>query len=266
MTAAVLAAIVWDVDGTLAETERDGHRVAFNLAFEAFGLPWRWDERRYGDLLRVTGGRERLLADMAAHADAPTGAGERERLAAALHARKNTIYAERLRSEGIALRGGVAALIEQARERGLRQAIATTTSRSNLDALLRLHYGAQWHQRFDAVVCGEDVRRKKPDPEAHLQCLRLLSLDAKRAVAIEDSPMGAAAAHAAGIAVVLARSHYFADASAEHAVAAGPGLDARRGWEPTSASGGDGPVMLEDIEAWCEAAIDRWPPKSGCHP
>ncbi len=254
MTTAVLAAIVWDVDGTLAETERDGHRVAFNLAFEAFGLPWRWDERRYGDLLRVTGGRERLLADMAAHADAPTGAGERERLAAALHARKNAIYAERLRSEGIALRGGVAALIEQARERGLRQAIATTTSRSNLDALLRLHYGAQWHQRFDAVVCGEDVRRKKPDPEAHLQCLRLLSLDAEpqRAVAIEDSPMGAAAAHAAGMPVVLARSFYFADAEAGPAVAAGPGLHTRCGWQPAARRGeSDGPIALEDIEAWC---------------
>jgi len=262
----MIDAVLWDVDGTLAETERDGHRVAFNGAFEAFGLPWRWDERRYGELLRVAGGRERLLADMAAHGDAPAGAGERERLAAALHARKNAIYAELLRSEGIALRCGVAALIEQARERGLRQAIATTTSRTPLDALLRLHYGAQWHRRFDAVVCGEDVQRKKPDPEAHLQCLRRLSLgDARRAVAIEDSPMGAAAAHAAGMPVVLARSFYFADASAEHAVAAGPGLGARRGWEPAPASGGDGPVMLEDIEAWCEAAIDRRPPKTGCH-
>ena len=258
MTAAVLAAIVWDVDGTLAETERDGHRVAFNGAFEAFGLPWRWDERRYGELLRVAGGRERLLADMAAHGDAPAGAGERERLAAALHARKNAIYAELLRSEGIALRCGVAALIEQARERGLRQAIATTTSRTNLDALLRLHYGPHWHRRFDAIVCGEDVQRKKPDPEAHLQCLRMLSLEAtpSRAVAIEDSPIGVAAAHAAGMPVVLARSHYFADASGEHAAAAGPGLDMRRGWRPALRRGGDGDhaVGLDDIEAWCAAA------------
>lgn len=253
-TRAGLAAIVWDVDGTLAETERDGHRVAFNGAFESFGLPWRWDERRYGELLLVTGGRERLLADMATHADAPVSPAEREHLARALHARKNALYAERLREHGIALRGGVAALIEEARERGWRQAIATTTSRTNLDALMRLHYGAAWHHRFDAVVCGEDVQRKKPDPEAHRQSLRLLALDAtpQRAVAIEDSPIGAAAAHAAGLPVVLARSFYFADADAGPAVAAGPGLDARVGWQPAlPSSDGEGGVTLDDIDAWC---------------
>ena len=258
----MLAAIVWDVDGTLAETERDGHRVAFNLAFEAFGLPWCWDERRYGALLRVAGGRERLLHDLATRADAPASAAERRSLAAALHARKNTIYAAKLRSEGIALRGGVAHLIDEARERGLRQAIATTTSRTNLDALLRLHYGPTWQRLFDAVVCGEDVQRKKPDPEAHRQCLRLLSLEVtpSRAVAIEDSPIGAAAAHAAGMPVVLARSHYFADANGEHAVASGPGLDTRRGWvPPPGASGRDGPVTLDDIEAWRESAFPNAP-------
>jgi HAD superfamily hydrolase (TIGR01509 family) len=254
MAATGLVAIVWDVDGTLAETERDGHRVAFNLAFEAFGLPWRWDERRYGELLRVAGGRERLLADMATRPDAPASPAELESLARALHARKNVLYAERLREQGVALRGGVAALIDEARERGWRQAIATTTSRSNLDALLRLHYGAQWHRSFDAVVCGEDVQRKKPDPEAHRQCLRLLALDAtpQRAVAIEDSPIGVAAAHAAGLPVVLARSFYFADGEAGPAVAAGPGLDARSGWQPALPSReGEGGVTLDDIEAWC---------------
>ena len=89
-----LQAILWDVDGTLGETERDGHRVAFNQAFEALGLPWRWDEAHYGTLLRISGGRERLLHDMRTQSQAPALADEREALARELHRRKNAIYAE----------------------------------------------------------------------------------------------------------------------------------------------------------------------------
>ena len=92
----MLKALLWDVDGTLAETERDVHRVAFNQAFEAAGLPWRWDEARYGELLRITGGRERLLHDMASHPDAPAIAAERERLAREPHARKHALQKQLL--------------------------------------------------------------------------------------------------------------------------------------------------------------------------
>ena len=99
-----LRALLWDVDGTLAETERDGHRVAFNLAFEALGLPWRWDVARYGALLRVTGGRERLMHDMSTRTDAPPTPGERDALARALHARKNAIFGELVRGGGLPLR------------------------------------------------------------------------------------------------------------------------------------------------------------------
>ena len=105
-----LQALLWDVDGTLAESERDGHRVAFNLAFEACGVPWRWDEARYGELLRITGGRERLLHDMQTQSDAPTMAAERAALAAAIHQRKNQFYAELVRGGGIPLREGVVEL------------------------------------------------------------------------------------------------------------------------------------------------------------
>ena len=148
-----LQALLWDVDGTLAETERDGHRLAFNLAFEALQLPWRWDELRYGELLAVTGGRERLLADMATRGDAPVSAGERETLARELHARKNAHYAALIDEARLPLRDGVAALMDEAQAAGLRQAITTTTSRSNVDALLGAHLGPRWRDRFAAVVC-----------------------------------------------------------------------------------------------------------------
>jgi HAD superfamily hydrolase (TIGR01509 family) len=247
-----LKAVLWDVDGTLAETERDGHRVAFNRAFEACDVTWRWDEARYGELLRITGGRERLLHDMNTRADAPVLADERAALAARLHAKKNAIYAELLRSAPIPLRPGVIELFRECGERGVRMAIATTTSRSNVEALMRAHLGPGWNDAFAAVVCGEDVRRKKPDPEVYLRALKLLDIGAVEAVALEDSPGGVAAARAAEVPVVVTRSVYFADATVEGAIAIGPGLHTRKGWTPGLApgAGADGCVGLDDLIDW----------------
>jgi len=243
-----MKALIWDLDGTLAETERDGHRVAFNLAFESFGLPWRWSEARYGELLRVAGGRERLLHDMATRTDAPTLVHERAALAQALHAAKNRLYAERVAAGRIGLRDGVAALMQQCREAGIAMAIATTTSRCNVDALLHATLGAAWHERFAARVCGEDVRHKKPDPEVYLRVLQALQVHPLDAVAIEDSPGGVAAAQAADVPVLVTRSAYFAEAPFAGAIAIGPGLHTRHGWRP--ALDGDGPVTLADILRW----------------
>ena len=249
---AKLKALLWDVDGTLAETERDGHLVAFNLAFEASGLPWRWDDARYGDLLRITGGRERLLHDMTDRPGLPALASEREALALAVHARKNAFYADLVRSGRIPLRDGVMALMQQCRDRGVRMGIATTTSRSNVEALLRAHLGSRWVEWFAVLVCGEDVSRKKPDPEVYLRALRDLAIGPLEAVALEDSPGGVAAARAADIPVVVTRSAYFADAPIEGATAIGPGLHDRRGWRPSLRASGadDEPVGLDDIEGW----------------
>lgn len=244
-----LKALLWDVDGTLAETELDGHRVAFNQAFEAAGLDWRWDEARYLELLVVTGGRERLLADMARRTDAPAMPEEREALARRLHADKNRRYAAIVASGALALRPGVQALIAQAQARGLRQAIVTTTSRSNVEALLQARLGAGWPRLFAAVVCGEDVQRKKPDPEAYGLALRQLGLSPLQALAIEDSPGGVAAARAADVPVVVARSRCFERSTVEGAVAIGPGFGQREGWTPPVAPGA-GPVTLDDLCRW----------------
>jgi HAD superfamily hydrolase (TIGR01509 family) len=248
---AMLKAMLWDVDGTLAETERDAHRVAFNQAFEALGLPWRWDEARYGELLRITGGRERLLHDMASHRDAPVPAGEREQLARELHARKRDFYTRILDERRITLRPGVAELIEEAAGEGVAQAIVTTTSASGVDALLRIAFGPQWRKRFAAVICGEDVRDKKPHPEAYERGLAQLSLQPLDCVAIEDSPGGAAAARAASVPVIVTRSHYFMHATIDGAIAIGPGLHTRDGWLPPCASSGAGRVTVDDVRHWC---------------
>lgn len=252
----MIRALLWDVDGTLAETERDGHRVAFDRAFEEAGLPWRWDEARYGELLRVTGGRERLLAFMATRTDAPVGAAARQALAQALHARKNEHYQALVEAGALALRPGVGEFIDAARARGLRQGIVTTTGRANVDALMRAARGPRWHEPFELQVCGEDVRAKKPDPEAYEQALARLGLPPTEVVALEDSPGGAAAARAAGISVVVVRSHYFAHAAFDEVLAIGPGLHARRGWRPRAGDdgAGDGPLRLDDLADWHAAA------------
>lgn len=246
-----LQALLWDVDGTLAETERDGHRVAFNQAFEACGLPWRWSVERYGELLAVTGGRERLLHDMTQQASAPVSADDREALARELHQRKNAIYADIVASRGIALRPGVHELLEECRTRGLKQGITTTTSRRNVNALLSAQLGSSWPSWFDVLVCGEDVAVKKPDPAVYREALQRLAIGPGQALAIEDSTAGVAAARAADVAVVVTRSVYFASATVEGAIAIGPGLGHRDGWHPAVDGGQSSDrVSLDDLMAW----------------
>jgi HAD superfamily hydrolase (TIGR01509 family) len=247
-----LAALLWDVDGTLAETERDGHRVAFNRAFEACGLHWRWDEHCYGLLLRVSGGFERLMHDMAHRPDAPESPEQRAALARTIHTKKNAYYAELVQSGAIALRPGVLALMRECREHGLTMGITTTSSRANVDALLAVQLGARWREWFAVVVCGEDVERKKPDPAVYARAVTALGLSPPRTLAIEDSPDGAAAASAAGVPVIVARSAYFAGANIDGALAVGPGLNTRQGWQPALRHSDDSQRMvgLEDLEWW----------------
>lgn len=246
-----LKALLWDVDGTLAETERDGHRVAFNLAFEACGLPWQWSVARYGELLAVAGGRERLLHDLELHAEAPTQPSEREALARVVHQCKNAFYARIVDSRGIALRPGVRELMQDCRTRGVCMAITTTTSRRNLDALLQATLGCGASGWFAATVCGEEVSRKKPDPAVYAQALEHLGLAPQEALALEDSPAGVASACAAGVPVVVTRSAYFARASFDGAIAVGPGLDRRGGWRPGLRPGGlRERVGLDDLLDW----------------
>ena len=217
-------ALLWDVDGTIAETERDGHRVAFNLAFAELGLAWGWTEARYGELLAVTGGRERLLADMATRDDAPSDEAGRLDLARRLHALKNRWYAWLVAQGRVQARSGVLALMTQAREAGLRQAIVTTTSRANVEALMSRLVGPSWAEGFAAVLCGEDVARKKPDPEVYQRALAALGVAAADALALEDSDPGVAAAHAAGVPVLVTRSTYFSDLQAPEALWVGEDL------------------------------------------
>jgi HAD superfamily hydrolase (TIGR01509 family) len=245
----VIKSILWDVDGTLAETERDGHLKAFNQAFEMLGLAWRWSDECYAGLLAVAGGRERLLHDMISNRRGPGDPEEREALAEGIHQLKNQLYANIAAGGGLPLRDGVRALLEDCRKAALPMGIVTTTSRSNVEALLGAQLGPDWESRFAVVVCAREAPKKKPHPQAYRLALEALQLLPHEAVAIEDAPAGVAAAHAAGVPAILTRSHYFASAGAARALAAGPSLGRTRGWHPAAQSGA-ARVNLRQIHHW----------------
>jgi HAD superfamily hydrolase (TIGR01509 family) len=200
-------ALIFDVDGTLAETE-EFHRRAFNAAFARANLDWCWDRVVYKDLLRVAGGKERIRAF------------ERQRGGASLlsdaevnelHRIKTAIYADLIASGGCILRPGVEDLLIAASTRGQRLAIATTTSRGNIDALLSSGLGKNWAAQFAAIVAGDEVPNKKPAPDVYLEVLSRLNVSASECLAIEDSGIGLVSASRAGIPVLISRSAYFGD-------------------------------------------------------
>jgi HAD superfamily hydrolase (TIGR01509 family) len=244
----VLRAILWDVDGTIAETERDGHLVAFNAAFEELGVPWRWSEQRYGELLRIAGGFERLLHDLTSQPDAPRDLESRLALARRVHTLKNERYVQLAASGALPLRAGVRDLFDDCISAGVQMAIVTTTSRNNVATLLCAHLGPEWERLFAALVCAEDAPCKKPDPQAYSVALQRLELPARATVAIEDSPAGLQAARAVAIPVVITRSRYFRSDPAPGALAVGPGLESVEGWSPPVTHGQR--VGLSQIREW----------------
>lgn len=194
-----LKALVFDVDGTLADTERDGHRVAFNRAFREAGLDWDWSESLYGRLLKVTGGKERIryyLDDFERSFRRPD---DLEGFIADLHRKKTRYYLHLLEQGAIPLRPGVRRLLTQARESGLRLAIATTTTASNVSALLRHSLAAEAENWFDVIAAGDMVPAKKPAPDIYIRAMEELGLVPGNCVAFEDSEQGVRAALGSGL-------------------------------------------------------------------
>lgn len=197
-----LQAIVFDVDGTLVDSERDGHRVAFNQAFEEAGLPDRWDVELYGRLLEITGGDRRLKAYFSEH-----GRSEEEstELARRLHPRKTEIFAEMCRNGDFDPRPGVTDLISDLEEAGIRLGVATTGSGAWVHPLLENLFG---RDRFEVVVTADEAPVRKPDPSAHLMALERLGLTSAVAPTIEDSRNGLRAAMAGGLKCVIVLNDY----------------------------------------------------------
>jgi len=203
-------AIIFDVDGTLAETERDGHRPAFNQAFAEHGLDWHWDAESYGRLLDITGGKERIRHYAERQAPAIAARPDFDDLVKKLHAAKTAHYVRRVEQGKLPLRPGVAELIAEARRAGIRLAIATTTSPENVAALLRASLAADSADWFEVIGAGDVVPAKKPAPDIYHWVLARLGLPASACLAIEDSANGLRAALGAGIPTVVTVSEYTA--------------------------------------------------------
>lgn len=212
-------ALVFDVDGTLADTE-EAHRQAFNEAFAAEGLPWHWSVPLYTRLLGVSGGKERL----AAYHREVEGSEMPGPLLERVHAEKTLRYVAKVEAGQIELRPGIRALLDEAQRRRVTLAIATTTSPANVRALLRCALGDSWRDAFAAVGDASTAPRKKPDPQVYLGVLEALGRPGEACLAFEDSHNGLAAARAAGIPTVVTPTPYTASEDFAGALAVLPHL------------------------------------------
>ncbi|MDG2990023.1 HAD family hydrolase [Candidatus Synechococcus calcipolaris G9] len=203
-----LEALIFDVDGTLADTERDGHRLAFNQAFEESGLDWHWDIDLYGKLLAVAGGKERMQFYLDQFRPDWPRPNHLQEMIAELH-RAKTHHYTRLLSEGvIPLRPGVKRLLMEARQAGLRLAIATTTTPANVTALLEHTLGDDSLSWFEVIAAGDMVPAKKPAPDIYRYTLEKMALPPQACLAFEDSRNGLVSAQASGLATIVTVTDY----------------------------------------------------------
>ncbi|CAI7818106.1 unnamed protein product [Closterium sp. NIES-54] len=206
-------ALLFDCDGVLVDTERDGHRVSFNQAFEEKKLGVTWDVPLYGELLKIGGGKERMthyFNQVGWPQAAPTDPSERAAFVAGLHKSKTALFMQLVETGALPLRPGVARLIDEALAAGVRVAVCSTSNEKAVGAIVRVMLGEERAQHM-RIFAGDVVPKKKPDPAIYNLAATTLNLNPPRCVVIEDSHIGLTAAKAAGMTCVVTKSGYTAD-------------------------------------------------------
>jgi HAD superfamily hydrolase (TIGR01509 family) len=247
-------ALIFDVDGTLAETE-EAHRRAFNEVFGDFGLDWHWNRAVYADLLKVTGGKERIRHYVSHYR--PADAERVREIVGQIHEEKTARYVRNMGDGGIRLRPGVERLIREAAGAGMRLAIATTTSLPNVKILLDEALGAGGTGLFEVIAAGDMVAAKKPAPDVYLLALERLGLPARDCLAIEDSYNGVMAARRAGITTLATTSDYTRYEDLRYALGVLSDLG-----EPdapflhfSGVGAGESHVTVDLLQQWCHGRI-----------
>jgi HAD superfamily hydrolase (TIGR01509 family) len=207
-----VTALVFDCDGVLADTERDGHRPAFNQTFREFGIPVEWSEEVYGRTLQIAGGKERMSSELTPEFVRANGLPEDpDGQAAELakwHKRKTEIYTEMVAAGRLPTRPGVRRIITEAQDAGWQLAVASTSAEASVRAILEQAVGPERAGRFDVVLAGDVVPKKKPAPDIYLLALERLGVPAAETLVVEDSRNGLLAAHAAGLRCVMTVNGY----------------------------------------------------------
>jgi len=199
-------ALIFDCDGVLVDTERDGHRVAFNAAFEEAGLALTWSVERYGELLTTGGGKERMVRHFN-EMGWPSGIDDRDALIALLHNKKTELFTNLIEAGALPLRPGVMRLVDEALAAGLPIAVCSTSNEKSVRAIVEKLLGPTRSPKI-TIFAGDIVKAKKPDPAIYNLAADTLSLDPKKCVVIEDSHIGLTAAKSAGMKCIVTKSPY----------------------------------------------------------
>ncbi len=203
----MVQALIFDCDGVLVDTERDGHRVAFNQAFKEKGLPIEWDVPLYGELLRIGGGKERMrhFFDMQGW---PGGVEDRDAFILEMHKTKTALFMQIIESGQLPLRSGIKRIVDEAIEAGVTLAVCSTSNEKAVNKVVEVLLGDDRKAKFAGVFAGDMAKKKKPDPEIYHLAKSELNLDPARCVVIEDSRNGMLAAKAANMNCLVTKSHY----------------------------------------------------------
>lgn len=258
----MVSTLIFDCDGVLADTERDGHRPAFNQTFKEFGLPIEWSEDDYAIKLKIAGGKERMASELTPEFVKAHGLPEdpegRADFLATLHKRKTQIYTEMVAACKLPTRPGITRIICAAQDAGWRLAVASTSAEPSVLAILRQAIGEERAGRFDLVLAGDVVEKKKPAPDIYLLALQRLGVEPSETLVIEDSRNGLLAAHGAGLRTVMTVNGYTEEEENSEAVLVvsslgDPDAEPIRVIANRSAARPGGYITLEDLEA-CMAA------------
>lgn len=217
-----MPAIIFDCDGVLADTERDGHRVAFNEMFRELGVPIDWSVEEYGRKLQVAGGKERMATELTPEFVAANGLpadpdGQAE-LLATWHKRKTAIYTEMVAAGRLPPRPGISRIIAEAQDAGWALGVASTSAEPSVRAILEQAAGPDRAARFDVVLAGDVVAHKKPAPDIYLLALEQLGRPAEEVLVVEDSRNGLLAAVAAGLRCVMTVNGYTEEEDSSEAI------------------------------------------------